>query len=148
MLQHHMSIAHRSGRPLAFFMIDVDHFKLYNDSNGHLAGDEVLRRLGQILTQRLRRSDLAARFGGEEFAVLLPETDSRHALEVAEELRRRVEATEFPLCDSQPGKRLTVSVGAAVFAPSMGDPDDLVRKADKALYEAKSRGRNQSVLLS
>ncbi len=147
MLQHHIALAFRGGRPLSLLMIDVDHFKVYNDTNGHLFGDAVLKDLAQLLVRRLRKTDLASRFGGEEFAIMLPETEAKHAVEVAQELRQLVESYQFPHANTQPMGRITISVGVALFNPSMGVPDDLIRLADKALYDAKSRGRNQTVLL-
>lgn len=148
MMQHHIALAFRSSRPLCLLMIDVDHFKLYNDAHGHLFGDAVLKDLATCLLKRLRKTDLAARFGGEEFAVMLPETDSRQGYEVAQELRTLVESTIFPHAQTQPAGRITISIGVAMFNPSMSQPDDLIRLADRALYQAKSRGRNQTVLLS
>lgn len=148
MMQHHIALAFRSSRPLCLLMIDVDHFKLYNDAHGHLFGDAVLKDLAKLLLKRLRKTDLAARFGGEEFAIMLPETDSKQGYEVAQQLRNLVESSTFPHAHTQPTGRITISIGVAMFNPSMSQPDDLIRLADKALYEAKSRGRNQTVLLS
>jgi two-component system, cell cycle response regulator len=131
----------RYGSPVALLLVDVDRFKAVNDDYGHQAGDSVLKTLGALLAETFRRTDLAARYGGEEFAVLLPETGLDQAVDVAERLRRRVEATAFP---SPAGElAVTISVGAAVAGDGARDAESLVRAADEALYRAKSGGRNR-----
>jgi diguanylate cyclase len=134
-LAHHR----RHRRPLALLMVDIDHFKRINDSHGHAVGDRVLAAVAHAFGPVLRSSDAAARFGGEEFVVLLPETDAAGAVAVGEKLRAAIAALELA-----PVARVTVSVGAAVAAE--GNPQDLLRRADAALYEAKSGGRNRVVL--
>ncbi len=135
----------RYRQPLSLLMIDVDHFKQVNDTFGHLAGDEVLRRIGQILQDSLRSTDLAARYGGEEFAVLLPHTPEQDSQKLAERIRKRIEDTNFGLADK--GFRVTASIGvAALAAGSLQKEDDLVLKADQALYTAKRNGRNMVVV--
>ena len=129
----------RSSRPFSFIMCDVDHFKSYNDTFGHPAGDEVLRMLAGILREATREVDCAARYGGEEFAVILDDTDLPGAMEVAERIRTRVESTEFP------ERRITVSIGVAEFPRDAADANALVAVADEALYIAKNEGRNQVV---
>jgi diguanylate cyclase (GGDEF)-like protein len=120
-------------------MADVDHFKHYNDAHGHLAGDEVLRRVAAILRETAREVDTVARYGGEEFFVLLPETAARGAAEVAERIRVRLAQEGFA------GGRVTISVGVAEF-PGHGDtPDGLIAMADAALYQAKEEGRDRVV---
>jgi diguanylate cyclase (GGDEF)-like protein len=131
--------AHRTGRPFSFMMCDVDHFKGYNDEFGHPAGDEVLRMLATILRDATRNVDCAARYGGEEFAVILSDTDLPGAMEVAERIRKRVEATNFP------SRGVTVSIGVAEFPRDAVDANSLVEVADEALYLAKDAGRNQVV---
>ena len=127
----------RYGRPLTLVMIDIDHFKEVNDAFGHPVGDAVLKKLAQVLKRTTRQSDVVARFGGEEFAVLLPETPMREALQFAEKIRAAVVAE-----DLGPGMppRVTISAGVAAISHS---PEDLVATADAALYRAKQSGRNR-----
>ena len=125
------------GRGFAVLLLDLDHFKAVNDERGHLTGDDVLRRTGELVHEHVRPSDVPARFGGEEFVVLLPEADARQAIAVAERLRAAVEACDFD------GLRLTASIG--VFASGPMAPERLreaLACADLALYAAKSSGRN------
>lgn len=130
--------ARRAQRPFTLLMIDVDHFKQYNDTFGHLAGDEVLGGIAAILTECIRTVDYAARYGGEEFTVLLPETPLAGALEVAERIRNRVAGEEV-----RNRQHVTVSVGVGEF-PTHGDsPEAVMAGADAALYEAKQQGRNR-----
>lgn len=139
--------AGRDGTPLAMLMIDIDWFKAFNDTLGHPAGDDCLRRTAQAIAESARRpGDLCARWGGEEFAAVLPRTDLRGAREVAKRILRRVRALALPHPGSPMG-RLTVSVGAASLIPERGStrPDDLVALADRALYRAKANGRNTVV---
>ncbi len=140
--------AQRTRTPLSLVMIDIDAFKRYNDSQGHLAGDDALVRVSAALKQATTRaSDFVARLGGEEFAVILPATDASGALRVAEDLRQHVLSLEIHHPDQpQPGW-LTVSCGVAVVQPQLGQaPAELVAAADRALYKAKHAGRNQVVL--
>ena len=148
MLEWHFPLAQRSRRDLAFIMIDVDHFKNYNDTHGHPAGDTVLVKFAELLKGRVRRTDVACRYGGEEFAVMLPDTGPLDAKRLGEEIRRIVEESVFPNEETQPGGRLTVSVGVGCASSDMVDPGQLVEKADRALYRAKNDGRNRTVLLS
>lgn len=133
----------RHKRPLAVLMLDVDFFKKVNDSMGHPAGDELLRRLAEVLSKDLRQTDLIARYGGEEFAVLLPETTKAEALQVGERMREAVEArinenTTWP-------QRITVSVGVATFPEDAKSAEALLEASDQALYVAKRQGRNRVV---
>jgi diguanylate cyclase (GGDEF)-like protein len=123
----------------SLLMIDIDHFKRYNDAHGHPAGDEVLKLVGLALKAALRPGDVAARFGGEEFTVLLPGIDGGRAIKVAERIRRDLEHTGWPF------EPVTVSIGAAQ-ATHEENPDHLVARADAALYRAKNSGRNRVVL--
>ena len=136
----------RHGRPLSVVMADVDHFKEYNDTYGHRAGDQRLTDVAQILGRYARRpGDLAARYGGEEFVLLLPETDAKEAARVAEMIRSEVEGRAWPHKTSKVKGVLTLSLGAATLEPSeQGSPAALVKEADKALYKAKNNGRNQA----
>ncbi len=129
-----------SGRPMTMLLADVDHFKQYNDSYGHPAGDEVLRIVARLLRENTRPGDCVARYGGEEFAVLLPDTDVATALEIAERLRASVSMYEFPC------RRVTLSIGVALPDADELCPAGLVESADKALYGAKRAGRNRVLL--
>ena len=143
-LEAEWSRAQRTGTSVALLMIDNDFFKLYNDSYGHLQGDEALKAVATALRDTIRRpADLVARFGGEEFAILLPGTDLGGALEVAETVRAAVSRLGWAHAGS-PFGRLTVSIGLAACQPEPGrEALSLVQAADFALYEAKERGRNQ-----
>jgi diguanylate cyclase (GGDEF)-like protein len=134
----------RHRRPLAALMIDIDHFKRYNDTQGHLAGDEVLRRLGEIFRSALRVSDYAARYGGEEFLVILPDTDSAMAAQAAERLRELVAGERFGAGPASP--KITISIGVASTPEHDEEPEALVRNADTALYRAKKAGRNRAFI--
>ncbi|GJE63041.1 hypothetical protein LNAOJCKE_0233 [Methylorubrum aminovorans] len=133
----------RTGRPLSLLVIDADHFKNYNDRFGHAIGDAVLRGLADALRLSARRpNDLAARVGGEEFAILLPETDREGALQVAAAIHRATAALTLPSAGIEPGS-VSVSIGLAVSSAGRAAAE-LYRRADAALYEAKSGGRNQT----
>lgn len=133
----------RQEHPLSVLMIDVDHFKSYNDYHGHPRGDHVLREVASIFKQSLRDLDLVARYGGEEFAVVLLDTPAGAAALVAEKLRAAVEEYPFPGAElSQPLGRLTISVGVASFPEDGLSPVEILDAADRALYRAKDRGRN------
>lgn len=128
--------SNRHGYPMSFMMIDVDEFKSYNDSYGHPEGDKVLKMVGHALRETLRGADVAARYGGEEFSILLPQTTSEEAFTIAERIRVRIEETDFR------NRKVTVSMGIASCSLELNSADDLIAAADKALYEAKRRGRN------
>lgn len=132
----------RYGRHLSIFMLDIDFFKQINDRHGHLVGDEVLKSLAGVCRDNLRTVDLVGRFGGEEFAVLLPETDDAAAAEVAERLRLAVENVQLTLADGPPAN-YTISIGIASLSSEYDDIDHLLNIADKALYAAKNSGRNR-----
>jgi diguanylate cyclase (GGDEF)-like protein/PAS domain S-box-containing protein len=129
--------------PLSLLMIDIDYFKHYNDNNGHLAGDQVLKAIAILIQHGVRQSDIIARYGGEEFSAILINTGREEALEIAERVRRNVADTRFPNENAQPNKDLTVSVGVATFSSSISTLTDLIREADHALYLAKKCGRNR-----
>ncbi len=133
----------RHGGGCGVVMLDVDFFKNYNDRNGHVAGDEALREIGRVLRRHLRAHDQAARVGGEEFAFIMPDTNKQEALRVLERLRAIVAGHPFPGSETQPGGRLTVSVGVACCPEDSSDYEGLLRSADAALYAAKNRGRNR-----
>jgi diguanylate cyclase len=134
-----------SGEPLSLLMFDIDHFKSFNDSYGHLTGDQVLRLVGMSLKQTIKGQDITARYGGEEFAVVLPNTALRQALTVADHIRRAVMAKE--LKKKSTGEILgrdSISVGVSVLKPD-DDTDSLIERADVCLYAAKRNGRNRVI---
>jgi diguanylate cyclase (GGDEF)-like protein/PAS domain S-box-containing protein len=136
----------RSGSPLSLIMLDVDHFKKFNDTYGHLAGDDCLKQIGTTLETLVGRvTDVAARFGGEEFVAILAETDEYGALTLAERIRKAVEALAIPHSGSDIGKYVTVSLGVVTVHPTrLASPDQVVALADEALYCAKKDGRNRT----
>jgi diguanylate cyclase (GGDEF)-like protein len=137
--------ARRSGQPLALMMIDIDHFKKYNDHYGHLAGDDCLRQVARIISESLERAgDMAARYGGEEFVGLMPGTDAEGAAELAEQVRAKTARAALPHAASPISRVVTVSVGVAAVVPDPKlAPAQLVEAADQALYQAKEQGRDQ-----
>jgi diguanylate cyclase (GGDEF)-like protein/PAS domain S-box-containing protein len=143
-LNHEWNRACRNSKPLAIIMTDIDYFKRYNDSLGHLAGDDALKRVVQALKSKIRRTtDLIARYGGEEFACILPDTDLEGAKLMAEELQKVVCAIKLPHPDSNISQFVTISIGVACCIPHHGEPIKLLDLADKALYRAKTLGRNR-----
>lgn len=140
-----MASATQSGKPLSFLIIDVDHFKTVNDTYGHAAGDEALRALAGRIGSNIRGMDLACRYGGEEFVVIMPETEGAEALRVAERLRQSAEASPFAIAGSVGELHLTVSIGIAGLEGSEDTPEALLERADQALYRAKGEGRNRVV---
>jgi len=143
MLQMEWKRAIRFHRPLSLIMLDVDFFKDYNDTFGHLQGDQVLRQMGAILRRNLREVDTVARFGGEEFVLLLPDTDKRGAIAVAEKVRLLVEGHRFHTLDHKQTRDITISAGVATYPDDVEEMDNLIDHADIALYRAKEGGRNR-----
>jgi diguanylate cyclase (GGDEF)-like protein len=141
-LGQQVALAERLNTPLAILIIDLDHFKLVNDTYGHPAGDAVLRAFSQCLTGSVRRADLAARYGGEEFIVVMADTAAADARIVAEKIRAAAEALELPV-DAARSIILTVSVGGAAFPEDTHSARELLATADAALYDAKRAGRNR-----
>jgi diguanylate cyclase (GGDEF)-like protein len=137
--------ANRHSRALSLIMVDIDHFKQFNDSFGHPAGDSVLRQVAARLSDGVRTLDTVARYGGEEFGILLPDTDAQGAALVADRLRSSLSSAPFTGPDFGP-TQVTISLGVASVPLHATNPQDLVRKADAALYRAKRQGRNQSVV--
>ncbi len=142
-LAQRINRAEREARPLSVFIFDIDHFKNYNDTNGHPAGDELLRGLGEILRQSLRPGDACCRYGGEEFVVAMSDVQAEEALRVADRLRSLIAAHAFPHEASQPTGDVTISGGVASFPRDGTSAQELIRHADLALYEAKRAGRNR-----
>jgi diguanylate cyclase len=138
-LEHSIALSQRYGRPLSIMIIDIDHFKAVNDTYGHLIGDEVLKKLAKILSDEIRKSDVIARWGGEEFVVLLPDSDLSSAVKLAENLRVKVAQSDFT-----PVKNMTCSIGVVRW--NDGDiPDQLLKRVDDKLYTAKKSGRNRVI---
>ena len=139
------SRAQRNKTPLSVFMLDIDRFKVYNDTYGHPQGDVALQTVAQALTETLKRSsDFAARWGGEEFIGLFPSLDNaQHAWEIAEQIRKNIEALVIPTCEGK-DTSITVSIGIHTVIPTPYiTPDEIIKKADDALYRAKANGRNR-----
>ncbi len=140
-LEQAYATAERYGRPLSYLMLDLDQFKQINDTFGHEGGDQALQRVAQAILQAMRKSDVAARYGGDEFAILLPDTDAYGAFVEAERIRRAVERIRL-----DPPQALSVSVGTATYpGPSTQSKKELMLQADQALYAAKTTGRNRTV---
>jgi diguanylate cyclase (GGDEF)-like protein len=135
--------ARRYGKPLSLVMIDVDHFKSWNDLHGHQVGDQILQSVAQIISSVSRDIDVFGRYGGEEFVVVLPETPVDHAMVYAERLRATIEAHGETLKQRYPGSSLAVSVGVAAMNLRGDDADRMIQRADAALYAAKRHGRNR-----
>ncbi len=136
-LSEEIKRSNRYGYPMSFMMIDVDHFKSYNDAFGHAEGDKALKLVAQCFRETLRGADIAARYGGEEFSILLPQTTSAEAETIAERVREHIQSTEFP------NRAITVSIGIASCCLELNSAHELVVAADGALYEAKRMGRNR-----
>jgi diguanylate cyclase (GGDEF)-like protein len=141
-LERELQRSIRSGAPLALLMIDVDHFKTFNDLFGHEAGDLVLRELAGCLQSAVRVEDIVCRYGGEEFVILLPEITPERALEAAERLRQRVSTMRLEY-RGEPLRQISISLGLATYPDLADDAVELLRMADRALYQAKRAGRNQ-----
>ncbi|BCA78952.1 diguanylate cyclase [Desulfuromonas sp. AOP6] len=141
-LEREMNRSTRNNSPVTLVMLDIDHFKKVNDTYGHQRGDLILKVVADLLMSKMREYDLAARFGGEEFALVLPETTLKQGVEAAERLRLACSELLFP--DELSELELTISLGVAAFPhPDIHTLDDLIREADYALYRAKRTGRNR-----
>ena len=140
----------RTGTPLALALVDIDHFKAVNDTYGHLVGDKALRAVTDALRSQLRAYDLAGRFGGEEFVVLLPQAREMDAINVAERLRAHIAAMSIPVVNDieGPSIKLTISVGVAALDGVSRELTDMMAAADAALYYAKETGRNRTHVIS
>jgi two-component system, cell cycle response regulator len=144
-LKAHLNRAARGGPPVSVLIADIDHFKRVNDLFGHDAGDDVIREFAARLASNFRPRDLACRFGGEEFVVIMPETAASDAMAIAERLRMSVEESPFVIGLARDRLEVTCSVGVAIAGPHEVDGDLLLKRADEALYEAKRTGRNKVV---
>ena len=144
-LQGLMTRAGQGGDPVAVLVMDIDHFKVVNDSFGHDAGDEVLREFGVRLATNVRAIDLPCRLGGEEFVVVMPGASLEDATRVADRIRRDVAAQPFPIMGGAEGLTITISVGVAASTGDGDTPEALLKRADEGVYEAKAHGRNQVI---
>lgn len=145
-LRHEVNRRGRTGKPLSLIMLDIDHFKQFNDAYGHQAGDAVLREIAEIITSQSRCNsiDTCSRYGGEEFSIIMPEIELHNAVKVAERLRNVVEAHSFFVEDGSPPIKVTVSIGVAAISGSDDmSAEELIKKADEALYLSKRSGRNR-----
>jgi two-component system, cell cycle response regulator len=133
------------GKPLSLLVCDIDYFKAINDNFGHDVGDDVLREFATRVRKSIRGIDLACRFGGEEFVVVMPETDMAVAAVVAERIRRRIAGEPFPILKGSGTIEVTISIGIAALAQADDSPETIVKRADQALYRAKRDGRNRVV---
>lgn len=145
-LEFEFKRAQRYKRPLSFVLLDIDFFKKVNDTYGHVVGDEVLKKVGQIIQEELRIEDTAIRYGGEEIALILPETPEKDAYLLAERLRIKLERLTFKM--NEKTFKVTASFGVAEYNPAIAAPQGLVEKADRALYKAKESGRNNTFIAS
>jgi diguanylate cyclase (GGDEF)-like protein len=142
-LAHELARAQRYNHPFSVLMIDIDHFKKYNDTFGHLAGDRALAKIASIFKESVRRVDYVARYGGEEFLLMLPETRLREAMLAAERIRARVAEDTFGESEEKVG--LTISVGVAEYPEDGDTSESIIASADTVLYQAKQVGRNRVV---
>jgi len=135
--------ARQHGSRLSVFLFDIDHFKSYNDQNGHIAGDQALRLLAQLVRDSVRADDIFGRFGGEEFLLIMPSRTPAQAMSASQNIRQRIARFEFPFGKNQPLGRVSVSGGVATFPDDAQDAVELLLTADAALYRAKQAGRNK-----
>ncbi len=142
-LKEELLRAHRYSHPLSLLMLDIDHFKQVNDNYGHRVGDTVLKGLGNLLMEQVRNLDRVCRYGGEEIMVIMPETESECAIEIAERIRNAIEKKAFDIDDEAGSVSITVSIGISCYPYHGKDASGLVAMADEALYSTKKSGRNR-----
>jgi diguanylate cyclase (GGDEF)-like protein len=145
-LKEELNRAKRNKTKVSLLILDIDHFKNYNDTLGHQAGDEALRTLGRVLKSTVRDEDIVSRYGGEEFCIILPDISKSDIMPLGERVRRIIELHQFYKERVQPEGKVTVSLGGATYPDDAKDGDELVAKADQALYKAKNYGRNRLVI--
>ncbi|WP_297421320.1 diguanylate cyclase [Clostridium sp.] len=133
----------RNNKPVSMIFLDIDYFKQYNDTHGHQQGDYVLKKIGETIKSSIRSEDIAARYGGEEFAILLPDTSEEQALSIAEKLREKIECKYFEGEETQPGNKITASIGVSVYPDKAKNDVELIKSADDALYRAKFFNKNR-----
>ena len=145
--EHIFTIGMREHNKISAVMMDIDKFKRFNDTYGHQAGDEILVYLGQTLRNSIRRSDIACRYGGEEFVLLLPDTDKQNALDLAEKIRKRIEVSSIKVSTTEEELHFTISLGVSeIDFNSDKSVEAIIKRADDALYEAKNSGRNKVMM--
>ena len=142
-LTEELNRSKRYDYPMSFLMIDIDDFKSYNDNNGHQAGDLALQITAHCLKAALRSADIASRYGGEEFCILLPQTSVAEAGVIADRIRHRVSTTHFPHGKAQPLGRVSISIGVATYSTIVNSAETVIAAADRALYQAKSLGKDR-----
>ncbi len=142
-IKNEITRSHRYKHTFVLLILDIDHFKKFNDANGHPLGNVLLKQMANMLKEALRQDSLVARYGGEEFVIILSETPPEGGKAVAERLRKQIEQAVFPGQDKMPEERITVSIGGATFPKDASMAEQLIEKADKALYAAKNAGRNR-----
>ena len=141
----HVKLAAEKKLPLSVLIIDIDHFKAVNDTYGHAGGDEILKEFAKRIEDNVRRIDLPCRMGGEEFVVIMPETDRDLALSVAERIREVVAMKPFHITDQGLDADITTSIGVGCYFDGQDTPETILKRADLALYEAKEGGRNKVI---
>lgn len=144
LLQTELEKAKATKAPLSLIMLDIDDFKIYNDTLGHQAGDNILKDLAALIKNQSRKMDYVCRYGGEEFTIILPQTGKKEAFEIAERLRADIERHAFIHEEILPNKKLTVSIGLCSFPEDGSTPSGLIKASDKTLYEAKNKGKNST----
>lgn len=145
-LQREINRAQRFNMPFSVIMFDIDHFKNYNDVNGHPMGDKLLKKLALMIQKNTRKTDTVARYGGEEFLIVLPGLNKARAISIAHKIQQLVESEKFEMQEKQPNGNLTISLGLASFPEDSKELKGLIDSVDKALYRAKNEGRNQIVV--
>ncbi len=148
LLEEKLKEAKENNQPLSLILMDIDNFKNYNDNLGHPAGDEVIKKIAEIIKNSCRKQDVPARYGGEEFVLILPGTSKEEARIIGERIRKRIADYPFKDKEIQPQGAITVSMGIATFPDDAEDKKELIEKADLALFAAKNKGKNQVVIYS
>jgi diguanylate cyclase (GGDEF)-like protein len=144
LLQEELEKAKATHTPLSLIMLDIDDFKVYNDSLGHQTGDKILIELAAVLKNKSRKMDLVCRYGGEEFTIILPQTDKKEAFLLAERIRQDIEKHHFIHEEILPLKKLTMSLGLTSFPEDGSSSSEIIAASDKALYQAKQQGKNNT----
>ncbi|MFW5846551.1 MAG: GGDEF domain-containing protein [Nanoarchaeota archaeon] len=144
-LQQSIKESRRYKHPLSLAILDIDHFKTFNDKNGHTKGDNALIKFSNILSNEIRESDILGRYGGEEFIIIFPETSLKNSKKICERIKNKIQKTSFEGEEKLPEKKLTTSIGLASFSDKRKSLSSLINEADKNLYSAKALGRNKII---